>query len=48
MFESLSERIHEDEMKEASGSQRMLRYATIALIAVGVIVALAAGVRLIG
>ena len=48
MFESLSEKIHQDEMKEASGSQRMLRYATIVLTAVGVIFALAAGVRFLG
>ena len=46
MFESLSERIHQDELKEESNGQRLTRYAVIALVAVGVIVALVQGAGL--
>ena len=48
MFESLSERIHQDELKEESNGQRFTRYAVIALVAVGVIAALVQGAGLMG
>ena len=48
MFESLSERIHQDELKEESNGQRFTRYALIALVAVGVIAALVQGAGLMG
>lgn len=42
MFESLSERIHQDEAHEESQGARMTRYAIIILVSVGVVAALAA------
>lgn len=48
MFESLSERIHQDEAKEAPMRDRVIRYAVIVLVSVGVVAALLEASRLIG
>ena len=47
MFESLSEKIHQDEDREESRRDRFTRYGLICLVSVGVVVALAEGARLI-
>jgi hypothetical protein len=47
MFESLSERIHQDEAREESPRNRAARYAIIVLVSVGVVVALVEALRLI-
>ena len=48
MFESLSERIHQDELKEESNGQRFTRYAVIALVAVVILIAMVQGAGLMG
>jgi hypothetical protein len=47
MFESLSEKIQQDEDREESRKERFTRYGIIALVSVGVIVGLVEGARLI-
>jgi hypothetical protein len=47
MFESLSERIHQDEDREESRKERMTRYTIIALVSVAAVIGLVEGVRLI-
>jgi len=47
MFESLSERIHQDEAHEEPPRDRMVRYAVIVLVSVCAVVALVEASRLI-
>ena len=48
MFDSLSDKIHQDEAHEESPMRRMTRYVVIALAAVAVIVVLAEVSHLVG